>query len=182
MATIIMHPLVPLALWAGLGRHRISNSLLALACVASVLPDADVLGFFYGIPYASQFGHRGFTHSIAFAIAIGFCGFSLRRVLDSTGTISFLVPGIATLSHGLLDALTNGGLGVAFFWPLSDVRYFLPWQPLEVSPIGLSRFFTPRGFQVLLSEFIWIGTPLVSIAVAAFIARRRKRKDRTQVL
>src|SRR6267378_8050335 len=41
---------------------------------------------------------------------------------------------LATASHGLLDAMTNGGLGVAFFAPFCDTRYFLPWQPIVVSP------------------------------------------------
>ncbi|MBL4789136.1 MAG: hypothetical protein JKY60_08830, partial [Kordiimonadaceae bacterium] len=46
-----------------------------------------------------------------------------------------------------------------------DVRYFMPWQPVEVSPIGVSAFFTARGAQVLLSELYWIVVPLAVLAV-----------------
>jgi hypothetical protein len=48
---------------------------------------------------------------------------------------------LATASHGLLDAMTDGGLGVAFFSPFDKHRYFFPWTPIRVSPIGLTRLF-----------------------------------------
>ncbi|MBL0051352.1 MAG: metal-dependent hydrolase [Bacteroidetes bacterium] len=32
-----------------------------------MIPDADVVGFQFGVSYNSMFGHRGFTHSIFFA-------------------------------------------------------------------------------------------------------------------
>ena len=56
---------------------------------------------------------------------------------------------LATASHGLLDAMTDGGLGVAFFSPFDNRRYFLPWTPIRVSPIGIEPFFTARGLEVL---------------------------------
>jgi inner membrane protein len=63
--------------------------------------------------------------------------------------------------------MTTGGLGVAFFSPFSNTRYFFPWRPIAVSPIG-ARFFSPRGFAVLLSEALWVWTPmLVAGAVGA---------------
>jgi len=39
--------------------------------------------------------------------------------------------------------MTNGGLGIAFFSPFDPARYFLPWRPILVSPIGASVFFHP---------------------------------------
>jgi inner membrane protein len=59
-------------------------------------------------------------------------------------------------SHGLLDAMTTGGLGVAFFAPFSAERYFFPWRPILVSPIGIERFLSPRGAAVLMSELQWV--------------------------
>lgn len=44
------------------------KSLLLLAIISSVLHDLDVFSFQLGIPYESLIGHRGFTHSILFAI------------------------------------------------------------------------------------------------------------------
>ncbi len=65
--------MVPLAFRAGFGKRVVSDRLLATAAVCSVLPDIDVLAFHFGIPYASEFGHRGFTHSIFFAPAWHSC-------------------------------------------------------------------------------------------------------------
>jgi len=75
-----------------------------------------------------------------------------------------------TASHGLLDALTNGGRGIAFFAPFSDHRYFFPWRPIQVSPIGVG-FFSARGLRVLASEAGWIWVPSAIIAVSARLFR-----------
>ena len=40
-------------------------------------------------------------------------------------------------SHALLDTLTDGGLGAALLWPFNFTRYFAPWRPIPVAPIGL---------------------------------------------
>jgi inner membrane protein len=77
-----------------------------------------------------------------------------------------------TASHGLLDALTNGGRGIAFFAPFTNHRYFFPWRPIQVSPIG-AGFFSARGLRVLTSEARWIWLPSAIIAVSARLRRRR---------
>jgi inner membrane protein len=79
---------------------------------------------------------------------------------------------LATASHGFLDAMTNGGLGVAFFSPFDNARYFLPWHPILVSPISLTRFFSGRGAAVLPSELIWIWIPTGLLAVLMLVLRR----------
>ena len=56
-------------------------------------------------------------------------------------------------SHGFLDTLTDGGLGSALLWPFSDQRFFAPWRPLPVAPIGRA-FLSSRGLYVLLVEAI----------------------------
>jgi inner membrane protein len=56
-------------------------------------------------------------------------------------------------SHGLLDALTDGGLGAALFWPFDESRHFAPWTPIPVSPIGL-RVLSPYGLSVALHELV----------------------------
>jgi inner membrane protein len=84
---------------------------------------------------------------------------------------------LATASHGVLDALTNGGHGVAFFAPFENSRYFLPFTPIEVSPIGISRFFSSRGAEVLLNEMLWIWSPAALAIVSAWLFRRTWRSD-----
>ena len=65
-------------------------------------------------------------------------------------------------SHGLLDAMTDGGPGVAFFAPFANRRYFLPWTPIRVSPT-----FTSRGTAVIRSELFWIWVPAGVLVVSA---------------
>jgi len=170
--------LVPLAVRAGAGPRLVSKRLLVVAALATVVPDLDVVAFLYGIPYGDPFGHRGFTHSFAFAGLAGFAATFFARRLNSSKLISFWMIFLSTASHPLLDSLTNGGNGVAFFWPLSDARYFLPWQPIMVSPIGIRSFFEARSIQVLISEFYWVLLPLLVATTSAVFLRhlRGKRK------
>jgi inner membrane protein len=65
-----------------------------------------------------------------------------------------VVAGLVVASHGLLDALTDGGLGAALLWPFSDERFFAPWRPLPVAPIG-SRFWSAGGLAVAATELAW---------------------------
>src|SRR5262245_46721519 len=43
---------------------------IALWSALSLLPDVDVIGFALGVRYADPWGHRGATHSFAFALAV----------------------------------------------------------------------------------------------------------------
>ena len=56
------------------------------------------------------------------------------------------------LSHSLLDSVTTGGKGVGWLWPWSDERFFAPWQVIKVAPFALSRYTTPYGHQVIISD------------------------------
>jgi inner membrane protein len=145
---------------------------------ASVLPDADVLAFRFGVPYAAALGHRGFTHSITFALALALLGAVLSRPLRTAPSRAFVFLFVATISHALLDALTTGGLGVALLWPFSAERFFAPVQVIAVSPISLSRFLTDRGLAVLRSELLWVWLPAVALTAALALARRGRPATR----
>lgn len=132
-------PAVPRALWGA------SLALLAL------LPDADVLAFSLGIPYAAPFGHRGALHSLPVAAFGGLLAGVVAWSLRARAVPVALVTGLVLGSHGLLDTLTDGGLGIALFWPFSETRYFAPWRPIPVAPLGL-RLLTPRGLALMLYE------------------------------
>lgn len=176
MPTLFTHPAVPLAMAWGLGREVISKRLLAAGVVASIIPDLDVLAFRLGIPYASEFGHRGFSHSLLFALVVAFVGAGLAQPLRSTPMRSFWFLFVVIASHGILDAFTNGGLGIAFFWPLSGERFFAPVQPIEVAPLSLSRFLSLKGAAVLWSEVLWVWLPLFGAAAITVAARRYRHK------
>jgi len=176
MATIISHTAIPFSLRIILGKKNVSNMLLFYACVASMLPDIDVVSFVLGIPYESQFGHRGCTHSIFFALVIGLLGTLFNKYLNCKKNMAFIVLGGSVLSHPLLDALTNGGHGVALFWPFSKERIFFPWQPIEVSPIGLRSFISERGMEVIQSEILTIWAPCFLAVVLILILKKSAKK------
>jgi len=132
----------------------------------SMIPDADVIAFRFGIPYSHWLGHRGFTHSILFSalFPIPFLLFFYRKefALNTRYLLLWFVFFVSTLSHALLDALTNGGLGVCLYCPFSTERFFFDFRPIQVSPIG-KRFFSEAGIRVLQSEFIWIWIPSIVV-------------------
>lgn len=154
------------------GQKHVPRPLLEMGVVASVLPDLDVIGFALGIPYESQWGHRGFSHSIAFALVFAaLCAWRCELFKAKRWTV-FAFIFVSTLSHGLLDALTDGGHGIAFFWPFSAERHFFDVQPIPVSPIGPS-FFSRYGLFVFLSEIGMIWAPCLVIGGAGWLVRKR---------
>ena len=157
--------------------RRLPLRFWVLAALCAAVPDADVLAFFFRIPYGDVFGHRGFTHSLVFALLLAFAVVFVffRDEPRKRALVVFFFA--ATASHGLLDALTNGGLGVAFFAPFDDGRHFFPFRPVEVSPIGVSRFFSEWGLAVVLSELLWVWLPVSLAAGAAVLVSRRRRED-----
>lgn len=178
MPTILTHPAVPIALAAGLGRQVIPARLLIAGVAVSILPDMDVIAFCFGIPYHNAFGHRGFSHSLLFALLVALMGACFFRWYKTKFKYAFWFLFAAAASHGILDAFTNGGLGIAFLWPWSQTRFFAPVQVIEVAPIGFSSFFSEEGSEVLLSELIWVWLPLMSIACILFLFRRAGREKK----
>lgn len=182
MPTIFSHPAPALALAAALGKNIIPPRLALLAVVAAILPDLDVIGFSFGVRYAEILGHRGFSHSFAFALFLGVLAFLAAPLLRARRTVAFwVITGVVT-SHILLDAATSGGLGVALFWPLDDTRYFLPWRPIVVSPFSPKAFLTARGAKVILSELRWVWAPCVAFAATGILLRCLTRFARNRIL
>lgn len=178
VTTLITHPLPVLAVGLALGSRVIPPRLLLAGMLAACLPDFDVVAFKLGIAYHDAFGHRGFSHSLLFAAILGALAALACRPLHSGPLKAGLWVALATASHSLLDAMTNGGLGVAWFWPWSDARYFMPFHPIAVSPIGLSRFLSERGLLVLQSEARWVWLPCLLLALAGMALRFLLRRSR----
>jgi len=155
----------------GLPRPR--ATLVALGAVLAAVPDLDVIGIAFGWGLDHPLGHRGLSHSLI--VAAGLAGLAVAAVRARPPERRWriwLVLAIAAASHGLLDALTNGGRGVAFFAPFVDTRWHFPWQPIEVSPIGVWSFFSRRGFQVLTNEVVWLWEPCLAMLAATWAVRR----------
>jgi len=185
MASLFTHAFVGTAFGqAGTSDWRKDWRFWGLVIVCSILPDIDSIGFHLGIPYSSFWGHRGITHSLTFAAILAVCvaaGFS--RTLRRPWRLVLLLF-LVTATHGLLDAMTDGGLGIAFFSPVDLQRYFLPWRPIHVSPIGVGRFFSARGLRILWSEILSVWLPVLAIWALAKVIQvlRRLWRKPTEVL
>lgn len=174
MCSILTHPVVPVALSFFLPYGAVSPKLILVGAACSIIPDLDVLGFRFGIRYGDMLGHRGFSHSIFFAVLRAvILTFTLFRNNDGGPWVVLIFLFLSTLSHTLLDMLTNGGFGVALLAPFSNERYFFPWTLIEVSPLGIGNFFSRRGVDVILSELKWVWLPSALISVFAFAVRRQ---------
>jgi len=167
MASEFAHAFVAVAMGKAFKNKELRWRELVLGAFCSVLPDLDVIGFLFGIEYGDLWGHRGMTHSVLFAALVAgivvVVWYRAKPAVTLTGL--FLYFFLCTASHGVLDAMTDGGLGVAFFSPFDMTRYFFPVRPVLVSPIGISEFFNAYGVQVLVSEAAWIWLPSCALFI-----------------
>jgi inner membrane protein len=141
------------------GRVPRASSMAAWSAL-SLLPDLDVVGFMFGVEYGDPWGHRGATHSLALSVALGLAiGLAARR-FDRPALRTAVVASAVLASHAFLDTLTDGGLGCALLWPFDLTRYFAPWRPIPVAPIGLDLV-TKYGAMVLLAELLLFAPAIV---------------------
>ena len=138
--------------------------------------------FFFHIPNGNMFEHRGFSHSLLFALIIALlivvAGFREIKQLSKEWWSFIAYFFLIGLSHDVLDAMTNGGLGVGFFMPFDSTRYFFPVRPIRASPFRLISFFETEGEQILVSELIWIWIPaVVSLIILWFVKKHKSYKS-----
>ena len=173
------HPAAALGLFPWF-RGRIGRpAVLVTGMALTMAPDLDVIGFRFGISYGDLLGHRGLTHSLPFAVVFGgLAALIAARILRMKAGVLWLYFAICLASHGALDALTNGGYGIAFFSPFSNERYFFDFRPVQVSAIGLERFFHRDWIGLLAIELRWIWLPFLGLGAAGVVvARFRRRLD-----
>jgi len=177
LPTIITHSVIAATSGLGFssGKESLKFWILSIAC--SSLPDVDVIGYRYlYIPTYEFFGHRGFFHSPFFAALLSIfivCIFYRKEGFFSKTWWKYLLYFfVLTASHGLLDAFTNGGNGIALLSPITNERYFFPWTPIEVSPLGIRAFLSQRGLTVLKSELLWIWAPCLLFVIFLKVKRR----------
>ncbi|HET6330669.1 MAG TPA: metal-dependent hydrolase [Holophagaceae bacterium] len=172
MASPLTHAMTGLAIGTVFWRRgdRARFWIAGAACAA--LPDLDAFGVIFGIPYnASPFGHRGITHSLFFAALLAVLVAWRAFDADTRRRMGFYLF-LATASHGLLDSMTSDGLGVGFFMPFYDARYFLPWRPITITPLHVPHIPGAREFMVRSSELLRIWIPLGIFTTAVAFIRR----------
>jgi inner membrane protein len=176
MASVFGHAALAGAMGTALPKVLRRKGVIVLGILCSMMPDLDIISFKLGIPYYAFWGHRGMTHSIVFGAAFGLLMmflFHFRAKIKDKLILAFYYM-ICTISHGVLDGMTTGGMGIAYFSPFNDERYFLPFRMIKVSPIGISKFFNEWGLTVLKSEFVWIGIPSLIFVAFVFLFRKIK--------
>lgn len=156
---------------------HISQWTWALLLVTlSLLPDVDVLAFSLGIPYGAPFGHRGAIHSVVFALSFAAIVGVTAPAVRLPGLRIAVAAAAVISSHGLLDTLTDGGKGIALLWPFSNHRYFAPWRPIPVAPIG-ARLFSPAGLRLMAYEAV-LFMPVFLVAAWPWRATQRANATR----
>ena len=160
----IAHGLVGASLVAAV-LPRTSPRRLALALAAGALL-AIAADLDFGLVFAlhSRAWHRGFTHSLAFAL---FVGVALFVTLGRRRAAKAAAYALAYASHAVLDfATTKFGGGVELLWPFSADRLALGWRGLSELP---SRLPPAEILRALCLELALFAPPLVVL----LLLRRR---------
>ena len=180
MPTVITHSAFALAAGKAFSPEDVPKHFWLLSLFCSVIPDADVVAFSFGIPYGHFFGHRGFFHSVFFGLLLSMfvvsVFFRTTKIFSKRWWFYLVYFLLLAASHGIFDAFTNGGLGIALLSPFDDTRYFFPLRPILVSPIGITQFISRWGLMTLKSELLWIWVPSLIVVVVSRLRHYNYRK------
>lgn len=129
----------------------------------AMLPDLDVAWVAMGVADHGLGGHRGFTHTLAFAVLLGLLAawWAVLRGRGAWRAALFVTSAVA--SHGVLDALTFDSRGLMLLWPLTDAKIAFDWRPIPSAPTGLA-FIGSRGVEVAIVELLFFSP----VALCAF--------------
>jgi inner membrane protein len=147
--------------------RRLFAALLAGAFAANA---AD-LDFLLVFALRSRAWHRGFTHSLSFALAVGAL---LVLWLGRDRLRQALAYGLAFASHALLDcATTKEGGGVELLWPFTSARFAPGWWGLSELP---SRLPPADILRALAFELLLFAPPLLAVLFLRSLSARRAGK------
>ena len=103
---------------------KLGKKAMLIGAAAQSLPDIDFVTSFWLSPVEDLLSHRGFTHSILFAILasflLGFAAVKLIRASGMTAKEWILFFGLEIAIHLALDSLNCYGTGL--FEPFSHTR------------------------------------------------------------
>ncbi len=178
MTTVFTHALAGAAFSQAAPAGVTKGRLAACLGCAAVLPDLDVIMFAMKVPYAHPLGHRGFSHSIIFAMVLALvltwmAGYAADPKRNIRTALIFFA---AIISHGILDALTDAGLGVGFFIPFTQERYFFPWRPVMTASLNPATFWSPETLEILLNEIAYVWMPLAAVSMVFHLIRQARKR------
>jgi inner membrane protein len=150
-----MDSLTQIVLGAAVGEavagRKIGAKAALLGAIGGTIPDLDVfLRFFYD-PLDAALVHRGFSHSLLFALLAGPALAYLSLKLNKQShpfKMWFLLWFLSIVTHPMLDIFTN--YGTQFFWPFSwrltfntvfvvDPLYTVPFMILLIGALFMKR-------------------------------------------
>jgi inner membrane protein len=143
-------------------------TLLVFASLA-LLPDADVALVALGACDTGLGGHRGASHSLPMALAIGLLAGAVARRLGWPVIRTVVAATCAVASHAVLDILSADGRGLPLFWPISDQRFASPVRLLSDAPRGLALLSVPGAVNVAIEILVFL--PVVLYALWPRIVR-----------
>jgi inner membrane protein len=171
MPSLLGHAAAGLAITSAFHRDKLPRRTWGLAAFCAMAPDFDWFVSLLPLHRGHFLNHRGVTHSLFAAVLLAAVVYFIAfRPHQRRGAV-WLCLTVAALSHGLLDACTSGGVGVALFMPFSETRWACIWQPGHVAPL-------PRGADTwaflssIWSEAMWIGMPAVVVSAWSRLMRQ----------
>lgn len=170
----IAHGLFGASVIAWLHPQSAPNRKYRPLLIGALLANAADLDFLLVFVLQSKAWHRGFSHSIAFALLA--CAFFAVALGKSRFQVA-IAYGLAFASHWFLDYLTTKeGGGVELLWPFSGERLRLGWWGLSEVPSKLTGV---ERLEALAVEFA-LFTPLLLAVVLLRRARARRSDSATR--
>jgi inner membrane protein len=166
---------------AGAARMR---RLWFLSLVCSALPDIDgvisrLASRLFGLQLTGMWwAHRGFSHSVLFALIIGvLAGIVARKIMrfEKPTWLLALYFFAVVMSHGLIDGTTYGGEGVMFFAPFETDRYLFLFTP--VPTLNARQWLGSQGLMTFAKEMLWIWLPLSIVGIGLRLFRKTELAD-----
>lgn len=131
------------------GGKKLGNKAALWGAIAGTIPDLDVFIRAYNDPIHGALLHRGFSHSIIFALIAGpLLGYLIYRIYRRKHELKIWVwvAFMAIITHPMLDIFTS--YGTQFFWPFE-------WRVTFNSVFVIDPLYTvPFGLLLLSSLFI----------------------------
>ena len=143
---------------------------LLLFTALALLPDADLLLVTLGACDTGACGHRGASHSLPLAIAIGLLAGLVAWRFKWPVVRTIIATTIAVSSHALLDLIGAGGRGLPLLWPFTDARFSSPIRIFPDAPRGLALLSLPGAINVAIEFAVFL--PVMVYAVWPRIVTR----------
>jgi len=79
MPSVFSHAIAAVAIGGAAVAGPTRLPIWGLGALCAVVPDLDVVSFFFGLPYGHVLGHRGLSHSLLFAAVLASIGTAVAR-------------------------------------------------------------------------------------------------------